>query len=113
GKGPVRQGGLRRRENPDQPEIRAQRRPQGARGARGPRHHRHVDPGAVTADGGKPIEAAPAEGAWGRWATLGLAILALLAGQMAALTALTWWYGAGIVHLPDFSGDGVAVALII
>jgi len=67
----------------------------------------------VTADGGKPIEATPAEGTWGRWATLGLAILALLAGQMAALTALTWWYGASIAHLPDFSGDGVAVTLII
>ena len=32
---------------------------------------------------------------------------------MAALTALTWWYGASIAHLPDFSGDGVAVTLII
>jgi membrane protease YdiL (CAAX protease family) len=67
----------------------------------------------VTPDGGKPTESVAGEGAWGRGATLGLAILALLAGQMAALTALTWWYGAGIAHLPDFSGDGVAVTLII
>jgi membrane protease YdiL (CAAX protease family) len=67
----------------------------------------------VTPDGGKPTESVAGEGAWGRGATLGLGILALLAGQMAALTALTWWYGAGIAHLPDFSGDGVAVTIII
>jgi len=51
--------------------------------------------------------------AWGRFSTFGLGLLAMLAGQAAALTALTWWYGAGIAHLPDFSGDGVAVSLVI
>ena len=50
---------------------------------------------------------------WGRWSTLGLGVLALLAGQMAALTALTWLYDTNLAHLPDFSGDGVAVTLII
>ena len=30
---------------------------------------------------------------WGRWATFGLGLVALLAGQTAALVALTWWYG--------------------
>jgi membrane protease YdiL (CAAX protease family) len=45
--------------------------------------------------------------------TFGLGLLAMLAGQAAALTALTWWYDTGIAQLPDFSGDGVAVSLII
>jgi CAAX protease family protein len=51
--------------------------------------------------------------AWGRWATLGLGIVALMGGQAAALVALTWWYGASIAHMPDFSGDGVAVSIVI
>jgi membrane protease YdiL (CAAX protease family) len=51
--------------------------------------------------------------AWGRWATLGLGIVALMSGQRAALVALTWWYGASIAHMPDFSGDGVAVSIVI
>jgi membrane protease YdiL (CAAX protease family) len=50
---------------------------------------------------------------WGRWATLGIAIVALLGSQAAAILMLAWWYGVGIAHLPDFSGDGVAVTLII
>ena len=50
---------------------------------------------------------------WGRAATFGLGLLALLAGQTAALVALTWWYGAGIAQLPDFTGDGIAVTLVI
>lgn len=50
---------------------------------------------------------------WGRLSTFGLGLLAMLAGQAAALTVLTWWYNAGIAHLPDFSGDGVAVSLVI
>ena len=49
--------------------------------------------------------------AWGRWATFGLGLLALLGSQAVALSGLTWWYGVGIAHLPDFSGDGVAVTL--
>ncbi len=31
---------------------------------------------------------------WGRWSTFGLGLIALLVGQMAALVALTWWFGA-------------------
>lgn len=50
---------------------------------------------------------------WGRASTLGLAVFALLAGQLAALLALTWWYGRSIGQLPDFSGDGAAITLII
>jgi uncharacterized protein len=49
----------------------------------------------------------------GRGATLALGVFALLAGQLAALLALTWWYGLGIGHLPDFSGDGAAIAVVI
>jgi membrane protease YdiL (CAAX protease family) len=51
--------------------------------------------------------------AWGRWATLGLGVVALMGGQAAALLALTWWYGANLAHMPDFSGDGVAVSIVI
>jgi CAAX protease family protein len=50
---------------------------------------------------------------WGRWSTFGLGLIALLAGQMAALLALTWYYGESLAHLPDFSGSGVAVSLVI
>jgi membrane protease YdiL (CAAX protease family) len=50
---------------------------------------------------------------WGRFATLGLAIIALMVGQFAGLTALSWFYRLGFGQLPDFGGDGVAVTLII
>jgi len=50
---------------------------------------------------------------WGRLSTFGLGLIALLVGQMVALVALTWWFGRGLAHLPDFSGDGAAVTLII
>ena len=50
---------------------------------------------------------------WGRWATLGLAFIAMLIGQMAALLAVSWWYGRGLTHLPNLAQDGVAVSLII
>jgi membrane protease YdiL (CAAX protease family) len=50
---------------------------------------------------------------WGRVSTFGLAVFALLAGQMTALLALIWWYGQGLGHLPNFSGDGAAITLII
>jgi membrane protease YdiL (CAAX protease family) len=49
----------------------------------------------------------------GRGATLALAVFALLSGQLAALLALTWWYGRSLGHLPDFSGDGAAITVII
>ena len=50
---------------------------------------------------------------WGRWATLGLGVIALLVGQAVALTALTWWYGLDLERLLDLAADGVAVTLII
>ena len=50
---------------------------------------------------------------WGRLATLGLGATALVGGQMIALVALTWWYGTGVEHLPDFGSDGTAVSLFI
>jgi membrane protease YdiL (CAAX protease family) len=51
--------------------------------------------------------------AWGRLASFGLGFIAMLAGQMAALMALSWWIGAGLGHMPDFGGDGLAVTLVI
>ncbi|MGH6727073.1 MAG: lysostaphin resistance A-like protein [Pseudolabrys sp.] len=51
--------------------------------------------------------------ALGRGTTLALAVFALLTGQMAALYALTWWYGRGLAHLPNFTGDGGAITLVI
>jgi hypothetical protein len=50
---------------------------------------------------------------WGRFATFALAAIALLVGQFAALFALTYWYGRTIGHLPNFSGDGAAIAIIV
>jgi membrane protease YdiL (CAAX protease family) len=50
---------------------------------------------------------------WGRWVTLGLGLIALLVGQIPALTALIWWYGLGLAQLPDFAADGVAATLVI
>lgn len=50
---------------------------------------------------------------WGRLATFGLGVVALLVGQCVALLALILWLGQGLAHLPDFSGDGAAIALII
>jgi membrane protease YdiL (CAAX protease family) len=50
---------------------------------------------------------------WGRFSTLALGIVTLLIGQTAAVLALAWWYGLSLGLLPDFSGDGAAVTLII
>jgi membrane protease YdiL (CAAX protease family) len=50
---------------------------------------------------------------WGRWATFGLGVVALLASQAAALAALSAWYGQSLSRMPDFSGDGIAVAIVI
>jgi hypothetical protein len=57
----------------------------------------------------KPLDIKP----WGRFATAGLGLVAMLAGQIAALIALAWWMEVGFAHMPDFGGDGVAVTLII
>jgi membrane protease YdiL (CAAX protease family) len=50
---------------------------------------------------------------WGRGATFALGVFALLSGQIVALLALTWWYGQSLGHLPNFSGDGAAITLIV
>lgn len=50
---------------------------------------------------------------WGRFATFGLGFIALMAGQLTALTALSWWYGRALSQIPDLGGDGVGVTLII
>jgi membrane protease YdiL (CAAX protease family) len=50
---------------------------------------------------------------WGRWATLGLGVIALLVGQMAAVTVVMWWYGLDLAQLPNLASDGVVVTLII
>ena len=50
---------------------------------------------------------------WGRWATLGLGLIAALVGQIVALAALIWWYGLDLAQLLDLGADGVAVTLII
>lgn len=50
---------------------------------------------------------------WGRIATFGISFVVMMASQFAALIALSWWLGLGLGQMPDFSGDGVAVALII
>lgn len=49
----------------------------------------------------------------GRGATFALAVFALLAGQLVALLALTWWYGTSLTRLPNFTGDGAAITLVI
>ena len=50
---------------------------------------------------------------WGRWATLGLGLIAMLVGQIAALTAVIWWYGMNLTRLLDVASDGVVATLII
>ncbi|HZL40086.1 MAG TPA: CPBP family intramembrane glutamic endopeptidase [Pseudolabrys sp.] len=50
---------------------------------------------------------------WGRFATFALTAVALLAGQLAALFALTYWFDQTIGQLPNFNGDGAAIAVII
>jgi membrane protease YdiL (CAAX protease family) len=65
-------------------------------------------------DDAKPSDAKPSGGKpWGRFATFGLGLVALLVGQLAALFVLAWWFDRGLAKLPDFSGDGVAITLII
>jgi membrane protease YdiL (CAAX protease family) len=50
---------------------------------------------------------------WGRLATFGFGFVAIMVSQFAALVALTLWLGQDLTKMPDFSGDGVAVTLII
>jgi uncharacterized protein len=50
---------------------------------------------------------------WGRWATLGLGLTAMLVGQMAGVTAVIWWYGISLADITDFVSDGVVATVII
>jgi len=50
---------------------------------------------------------------WGRLSTVGLGVIAMLIGQMAALLAVSWAYGRALTQLPNLAQDGVAVSLII
>jgi hypothetical protein len=50
---------------------------------------------------------------WGRLASLGLGFVAMMAGQIGGLLALTWWYDLSASQLSSLGGDGGAVTLII
>lgn len=50
---------------------------------------------------------------WGRAATFGLGLIAMLIGQMAALVVLSFRYDRGLASLANVASDGVAVSLII
>jgi membrane protease YdiL (CAAX protease family) len=50
---------------------------------------------------------------WGRTATFGFGLLTLLGGQLAALAALTLCYGKSVAQMPDLTGDGAAVSIVI
>ena len=50
---------------------------------------------------------------WGYWATLGWAVLALFAGQFAALGFVAWWRSAALNSLVLTPYDGVIVALLL
>ena len=50
---------------------------------------------------------------WGRWATLGLGLIALLGGQMAALIMLIQWFGFSLTRWSDLESDGVLVTVSV
>ena len=50
---------------------------------------------------------------WGRWATLGLGLIALFGGQMVALIVLIRWYGVSLTHWSDLETDGVLVTVSV
>jgi membrane protease YdiL (CAAX protease family) len=51
---------------------------------------------------------------WGRWATLGLGVIALFSGQMVALITLIQWYGLSLTQLSNYlMVDGVLVSLSV
>ena len=123
---PVRQGRLRRGEDPDQPEISAQGRAQGARGSGRPRDDGLVDFDSVMKaslrrrSGTLAVMARLNAGharlcgnycmtdpqPWGGFATGARLAACLLASQTVALAALVWWYGMPIARLPAIGGDG-------
>jgi len=50
---------------------------------------------------------------WGRWATLGLGLIALFGGQGVALATLVGWYGLSMAHWSDLLVDGRLVTLSV
>jgi membrane protease YdiL (CAAX protease family) len=50
---------------------------------------------------------------WGRWATLGLGLIALFGGQMVALLVLMRWYGFSLTRWSDLVTDGVLVTVSV
>jgi membrane protease YdiL (CAAX protease family) len=50
---------------------------------------------------------------WGRWATLGLGLIALFGGQGVALATLVWWHGLSLAHWSDLLVDGRLVTLSV
>jgi CAAX protease family protein len=50
---------------------------------------------------------------WGRWATLGLSLVALFAGQGVALATLMRWYGLNLSQWSVLTVDGVLVTLSV
>lgn len=50
---------------------------------------------------------------WGRMATIGLGLIAMLIGQMAALVFVSWAYGRTLMQMTNLASDGVGVSLII
>jgi uncharacterized protein len=50
---------------------------------------------------------------WGRWATLGLGLIALFGGQMVALLVLMRWYGVSLTRWSDLATDGVLVTVSV
>jgi membrane protease YdiL (CAAX protease family) len=50
---------------------------------------------------------------WGRWATLGLSLIALFGGQGLALATLMRWYGLSLSQWSVLTVDGVLVTLSV
>jgi uncharacterized protein len=50
---------------------------------------------------------------WGRWATLGLGLIALFGGQLVALLVLMRWYGVSPTRWSDLVIDGVLVTVSV
>ena len=50
---------------------------------------------------------------WGRWATLGLGLIALFGGQIVALIVLIQWYGVSLTRWSHLVTDGVLVTVSV
>jgi membrane protease YdiL (CAAX protease family) len=72
--------------------------------------------GRLRRSAGKPnSDLEKAANAWGWLATLGLAVVAAVAGQIPALAALSWSheYGFSLAKLAGMASDGVAVIILV